>query len=57
MIRLIPAEVLRLRKRRAVWFLTVLMAALIVVVLAGYWFGTRPARMSRVSWNLGGDPF
>ena len=43
MIRLIRAELLRLRKRRAVWFLAVLMAALLVVVLAGYWFGTRPA--------------
>jgi hypothetical protein len=42
MIALIRAEVLRLRKRRAVWFLAILMVALIVTVLVGYWFGTRP---------------
>jgi len=42
MIRLIRAELLRLRKRRAVWLLAVLMAALIVVVLFSYWFDTRP---------------
>lgn len=42
MIALIRAELLRLRKRRAVWFLAVLMAALVVVVLVSYWVNTRP---------------
>jgi ABC-2 type transport system permease protein len=43
MSSLVRSELLRLRKRRAVWFLAVLMAALIVVVLFSYWFDTRPA--------------
>jgi ABC-2 type transport system permease protein len=42
MIGLVRAELLRLRKRRAVWFLAILMVALVVVVLFSYWFDTRP---------------
>ena len=43
MIQLIRAELLRVRKRRAVWFLAVLMVLLILVVLFSYWFDSRPA--------------